>query len=315
MNRKKVEDEINFKELLSNPLRLFAIVYPYFFIVIILIGIFYVKNLDSISYNTIPVSYIDSLNVERDIPLKKGGIMPAVDLSKIKSPDQTIIDKGKELYDANCLSCHGAQGMGDGPAGVALNPKPRNFQEETGWTNGRNFQDLYKTLQEGIIKNGMAAYEYLSPADRISIIHYMRTLAEYPEITEEQISEVDLAYRLSEGTNVPNQIPVKKSESLIIKEFKNSESQAGLFNYLEKTSELPGARLLKEYSFDPAAVAQSTFYGEIESTTDDFIKSVSLAPNERGFNSSIIALDKSNWQNLFTYLRQIANLNKQIDAK
>lgn len=35
--------------------------------------------------------------------------------------------RGKKLYAANCASCHGAQGRGDGPAGAALKPKPTDL--------------------------------------------------------------------------------------------------------------------------------------------------------------------------------------------
>ena len=34
---------------------------------------------------------------------------------------------GKEVFDANCASCHGASGAGDGEAGAALDPKPANL--------------------------------------------------------------------------------------------------------------------------------------------------------------------------------------------
>lgn len=37
------------------------------------------------------------------------------------------IARGKKLYAANCASCHGEKGAGDGPAGAALNPKPANL--------------------------------------------------------------------------------------------------------------------------------------------------------------------------------------------
>ena len=38
---------------------------------------------------------------------------------------------GKALYDARCVTCHGAAGAGDGPISAGLPPemKPRNLQE------------------------------------------------------------------------------------------------------------------------------------------------------------------------------------------
>lgn len=182
------------------------------------------KNIDNVSFNTLSPVLTDTLAAPRKIEAKKGGILPAVDLTKIKSPDEVFKAKGKELFDANCMSCHGAEGKGDGPAGVVLNPKPRDFHQVDGWTNGRTLPDLYKTLQEGIIKNGMAAYEYLPPADRIAIINYIRTFAEFPAITDEEVTTLDQTYNLSVGTQVPNQIPVSLAVEKLIEEYRNEQS-------------------------------------------------------------------------------------------
>ncbi|MDH5513451.1 MAG: cytochrome c [Gammaproteobacteria bacterium] len=38
--------------------------------------------------------------------------------------DGASLARGKKLFQANCASCHGPTGRGDGPAGAALNPKP-----------------------------------------------------------------------------------------------------------------------------------------------------------------------------------------------
>ena len=36
---------------------------------------------------------------------------------------------GAEVFKTNCVTCHGPQGYGDGPAGAALDPKPKNLAE------------------------------------------------------------------------------------------------------------------------------------------------------------------------------------------
>lgn len=38
-------------------------------------------------------------------------------------------DEGAKVFASNCEMCHGPQGHGDGPAGQALDPKPRNLAE------------------------------------------------------------------------------------------------------------------------------------------------------------------------------------------
>ena len=36
---------------------------------------------------------------------------------------------GAKVYQVNCESCHGPQGHGDGPAGVVLDPQPKNLPD------------------------------------------------------------------------------------------------------------------------------------------------------------------------------------------
>jgi high-affinity iron transporter len=36
---------------------------------------------------------------------------------------------GRSVYEANCASCHGGFGKGDGPRAETLNPKPINFTD------------------------------------------------------------------------------------------------------------------------------------------------------------------------------------------
>ncbi len=310
MSKKLPEDEINFVELLKNPKRLFGLTYIYFLVILLIAGIFYVHNIDKISFNEVPISFIDSLNINRDIPEKKGGIMPAVDLDLVKMPTDAMMENGRDLYEANCASCHGSEGNGQGPAGVALNPAPRSFLEPGGqWTNGNTFFDMYKTLQEGILQNGMAAYEYMSPEDRISMIHHVRTFSDYPEITDEEILlKLDVTYNLSAGVTVPNQIPVKKSVTLIESEFESILKRPSFGEYLESAKDSKGARLLNKYTNAPKSIIRSSVRGEISNNLDEFITSISLAPIDFGFKSSVVALNQSDWQSLHSYLMGFAML-------
>lgn len=310
MGKGKIEAEMKYRELLNNPIRLFGFAFPYFFVIILLAGIFYVKNLDTISFNSIPISYIDSLNIDRDIEQKRGGIMPAVELNRVLNPTEEMIRKGKELYDANCQSCHGSGGKGDGPAGVAMNPNPRNFLDTNGWTIGRTFPDLYKTLQEGIIKNGMAAYEYMPPSDRIDIILYLRTFTDFPEITNDQLSQLDATYNLSAGATMPNQIPVKKSVKILVSEFNGSDTFSELLFYIKSDGSEVGARLLNEYSYSPERIAGQVLKGEISMRLDEFIKTVSHDPLASGFKTSVVSLSKSEWNELHKFLLESRNLRK-----
>ncbi|MCX7998904.1 MAG: c-type cytochrome [Leptospiraceae bacterium] len=91
------------------------------------------------------------------------------------SAGSDLVAKGKEVYEANCASCHGPNGAGDGPAGAALNPKPRNFLATDGWKNGKTKEGILKTLKEGIAGSGMVAYPHLE-ADHEALAEFVLSL-------------------------------------------------------------------------------------------------------------------------------------------
>jgi high-affinity iron transporter len=85
-----------------------------------------------------------------------------------------LISAGKELFAAQCVSCHGAGGGGDGVAAAGLNPKPRNFKAAEGWKAGRKASQIFNTLTKGL--NQMPAFGTLPSDDRWALAHYVRTL-------------------------------------------------------------------------------------------------------------------------------------------
>ena len=55
---------------------------------------------------------------------------PPTQFASLKDPlpaSRENLAKGKELFNANCAPCHGANGNGNGPAASSLNPKPADF--------------------------------------------------------------------------------------------------------------------------------------------------------------------------------------------
>lgn len=86
------------------------------------------------------------------------------------APAAAAAVSGETLYnEKGCVTCHGAQGKGDGPVGAALKPKPRNFADAK-WKNGTELAQVIKTINEGIAGSGMAPYKGVLTDDEIKAV-------------------------------------------------------------------------------------------------------------------------------------------------
>lgn len=90
------------------------------------------------------------------------------------------VPDGKTKYDQLCTTCHGATGKGDGPAGAALNPKPRNFQDIS-YVGKKTDADFKKVIQQGGAATGLSLLmppwgASLSEQDIANVIAYIRSL-------------------------------------------------------------------------------------------------------------------------------------------
>ena len=89
--------------------------------------------------------------------------------------------KGKDTFAKTCAICHGNTGKGDGPAGAALNPKPKDL------TDKAYVSKLDDTYLTNIIGKGGAAVgksplmppfsSQLKDQDIKDVIAYVRSLA------------------------------------------------------------------------------------------------------------------------------------------
>lgn len=104
-----------------------------------------------------------------------------IPVSPAQSPDRAA---AASLYQAQCAACHGQNGAGDGPAGVALEPAPTDFTERTRY-NGRSLLGLFTTITQGVDGTGMAAYEsQLTEQQRWDLAFYVGGMAVDDELSE-----------------------------------------------------------------------------------------------------------------------------------
>jgi high-affinity iron transporter len=84
-------------------------------------------------------------------------------------------ERGKQVYTANCMACHGTQGNGQGPAAMALTPKPSDFTQAAFW-DGRSDEALARAIKTGKPGTSMAPFPQLTEKDMASLVVYLKTL-------------------------------------------------------------------------------------------------------------------------------------------
>jgi mono/diheme cytochrome c family protein len=92
-------------------------------------------------------------------------------------------DRGGDLYYRYCWGCHGARGDGNGENAPYVTPTPRNFvaavfkcrSTPTGYLPTE--QDIYNTLERGIITSNMPNWSALSAQNRADLVAFIKTFS------------------------------------------------------------------------------------------------------------------------------------------
>lgn len=92
--------------------------------------------------------------------------------------DPKVVAAVKEVWDTKCSTCHGKEGRGDGQAGLALDPRPRNFHDR-GWQGRVTDDHLKKVIVEGGASVGLSANMAPNPE-----------LADKPKVVAELVKKV-----------------------------------------------------------------------------------------------------------------------------
>lgn len=108
-----------------------------------------------------------------------------------QAPD---LRRGAALFDAQCASCHGATGHGDGPAARGMDPAPANFHDDSRM-RGRSIYGLYNTLTLGVAGTPMRAFKELSDDDRWALAMLASTM----RASSAQLQAGEAAWRRGDG--------------------------------------------------------------------------------------------------------------------
>ncbi len=101
-------------------------------------------------------------------------IAPASEKAK-KNPlssDPKSIELGRSVAKTNCVPCHGETFKGNGPAAIALNPKPAD------WTSPRvqdqSDGEMFWRISTG--RGAMPSWKQLPERERWAVLRFIKTL-------------------------------------------------------------------------------------------------------------------------------------------
>lgn len=111
-----------------------------------------------------------------------GSVAPVVtfDMATVTEPwkeNADVAKYGAKVYSTNCAVCHGKEAKGDGPGGMALNPKPRNLIEGK-WKAGGDSISLFNTLTHGLQGTQMVAFGHLKAQDRWALVQFIHSVTQ-----------------------------------------------------------------------------------------------------------------------------------------
>lgn len=93
-------------------------------------------------------------------------------------PTATTEVDGAKIYSQFCTPCHGQSGKGDGPAGQALNPHPRDHTDGS-YMNARTDEQLLEVIRNG--KGQMPSWKATLTEQQIeAVLKHVRSLAVPP---------------------------------------------------------------------------------------------------------------------------------------
>ena len=90
--------------------------------------------------------------------------------------------QGEDIFNKNCVSCHGVKGRGDGPLASAINPKPTNLMAMSGKHKDGDFAWKISTG-----KGAMPAWKGILKKSEIwHLVNYIQVLSSDIQVTQKK---------------------------------------------------------------------------------------------------------------------------------
>ena len=229
---------------------------------------------------------------QAETPASKGRDLPPVDPATVMTPNPKLLARGEVLFKQNCSSCHGESGQGNGPAAGTLNPRPRNFTQPDGWRHGYHVTDIYATITNGSKGTGMAAFDFIMPADRMALVHTVRSLGGFDHGAEDPKALAALADSFrSKGFHIPNRIPV----SLAIKKMVKEQAIVPPLQPPPAKDKSASAELLRFAVADPPRAARTVAATANRSDATAVARAWAAGAPDNGFSPAAAGLNAAEW--------------------
>ncbi len=236
---------------------------------------------------------------QAEAPASKGRDLPPVDPATVLTPNPKLLTRGKSLFKQNCSSCHGDTGHGDGPAAAALNPKPRNFSQPEKWTHGYRVTDIYTTVSTGVKSTGMAAFDFIVPADRMALVHYVRSLGAFDHGPEDPKALEALSDQFrSKAFHIPNRIPVSSAISKMVRE----QVAVPALKLPPPDDTSASAELLRAAIADPARASRTVAARTNRGDSLALARAWTAGAPGNGFSPRVATMSKDEWQEIMRAL-------------
>ncbi len=143
--------------------------FSWLFYLTILFAVYYMLNYHVLGTGKLMYEeYNDEMQaaaIQRAELIRTGAFINEETVTKLT--DQTDLEKGKEVFNSNCVACHGTDG--GGIVGPNLTDKY--------WIHGGGIKNVFKTIKYGVPNKGMISWEnQLNPNQMQQVASYVLSL-------------------------------------------------------------------------------------------------------------------------------------------
>lgn len=193
------------------------------------------------------------------------------------------IKQGAQLFENNCISCHGASGFGDGVAAANMEPAPNNFHDRVR-QGQRNPFSLFTTITLGVDGTAMQSFAKFSEEQRWALAFYVSTMYH----TDEEKQRGEQLWNSGQGKNIIDNIAELSRVTPDEIKQRHGDDGIAMLAYLRNHSEL-----LESSKSSPLQISQQKLQESLQAYQNrDFKQAYELAVNAylEGFELAEAAL-------------------------